>query len=107
MEQPDIALRFAPVTVAMFLRNTIDNFAEIARAKGVELKANSLTDTKILADEEALVKVFNNLIENALRYTPSGGSITVHEYKQDHFICIAVRDTGCGIPQKCLPFVFD
>ena len=49
----------------------------------------------------------NNLVDNAIKFTPSGGSVTIGCNRRDGLICISVRDTGCGIPKEFLPRIFD
>jgi signal transduction histidine kinase len=61
----------------------------------------------IWADPDMLARVFDNLCSNALRYTPSGGSITVDAKQQGSVLRITVTDTGKGIPTAALPRVFD
>jgi signal transduction histidine kinase len=61
----------------------------------------------ILADPDLLARVFTNLCDNALRHTPSGGSVTIEARQVDTMLEVAVTDTGKGIPTAALPRVFD
>jgi hypothetical protein len=61
----------------------------------------------IRGDADRLQQVFWNLIQNALKFTPAGGSITVHSSNQDSAIRVSVRDTGCGIEPELLARVFE
>lgn len=63
-------------------------------------------DAFIMAQPEKMHILFENLIYNALRATPKEGSITVSANPGDSRVCITVEDTGCGIPEHELPFVF-
>lgn len=63
-------------------------------------------DVFLLAQPKKLNMMFENLIYNALRATPCNGSITISAKAVDGKVCIAVEDTGCGIPKEELPFVF-
>ncbi len=63
-------------------------------------------DAFLTAQPEKLNILFENLIYNALRATPEEGSITVSAELVGDKICITVADTGCGIPEKELPFIF-
>lgn len=58
-------------------------------------------------DAIQLRRLFTNLIENALQYTPDGGKVKVSIQKNDTFVNIIVEDTGIGIPADRLSFVFD
>jgi signal transduction histidine kinase len=59
------------------------------------------------ADPVALRQALGNLVENAVRYTPSGGTITIFSRIEDHGISVGVRDTGAGIPPEHLPRIFE
>ena len=61
----------------------------------------------VLGDKNRLRQVFINIIDNALKYTPKGGAVTVNIKEAARFIYISVSDTGCGIPAEHLPRVTD
>lgn len=61
----------------------------------------------IWADPDMLTRVFDNLCSNALRYTPSGGNVTVDALQQGNMLLVSVTDSGKGIPTEALPRVFD
>ena len=63
--------------------------------------------TLVLADEEAIRQVLDNLIDNAIKYTPEGGSVRVRCSTQGPTIAVEVADTGIGIPHDDLPRVFE
>ncbi|MCG4735200.1 cell wall metabolism sensor histidine kinase WalK, partial [Casaltella massiliensis] len=58
-------------------------------------------------DEDKIEQVLTNLIDNAIRHTPSGGNVYVHVGVEDGKVNIDVEDTGSGIPEEDLPFVFE
>lgn len=83
-------------------------FQARCREKGVNL--NTETDPglpSINIDRDRIKQVLHNLLENALRYTPAGGSISVTTVKENSLINVAVTDTGSGIDPADLPYVFD
>ncbi|HXC99508.1 MAG TPA: ATP-binding protein, partial [Verrucomicrobiae bacterium] len=61
----------------------------------------------VLADRDKLEKMILNLVFNALKFTPKGGSVTLRVEKVGEHLNISVKDTGVGISEKNLPFVFD
>lgn len=61
----------------------------------------------VLGDAARLVQVFCNLLENASRYTPEGGEISLTASTAGDCVVVAVKDTGIGITAKALPHVFD
>lgn len=63
-------------------------------------------DAFLMAQPEKLDILFENLFYNALRATPRNGSVTVSARVREEKICVVVEDTGCGIPEQELPFIF-
>jgi two-component system phosphate regulon sensor histidine kinase PhoR len=61
----------------------------------------------VWADEEALDEILDNLVDNALKYTPEGGRVSVKWGVRDEFVCLEVIDTGIGIPASDLSRVFE
>src|SRR5260370_15151053 len=59
------------------------------------------------ADPDMLTRVFTNLCDNALRYTPAGGAVTIDATRHGNLLGISVTDTGPGIPPAALPRLFD
>jgi two-component system phosphate regulon sensor histidine kinase PhoR len=80
---------------------------EQARDRNVLLRSIDIPAATVFGDRDALTRVFTNLIENSIRYTPSGGNIIVGGWKQDTAVCISIEDTGIGIPPESLPNIFD
>lgn len=78
-----------------------------ASAIDVQLLVRAAGHTPVLGDGDRLRQVIGNLISNALRYTPAGGSIVMDCYAQDDTAIVAVTDTGTGIAEEDLPHVFD
>lgn len=58
-------------------------------------------------DAERLARVFENLVTNAIKYSPDGGSIEVSLTRQDGNVLVAIRDRGMGIPKDALPHIFE
>jgi signal transduction histidine kinase len=61
----------------------------------------------VQADADMLTRVFSNLFNNSLHYTPAGGQITVDAAREENMLVISITDTGSGIPEEALPRVFD
>jgi two-component system phosphate regulon sensor histidine kinase PhoR len=59
------------------------------------------------ADEEAISQILDNLVDNAVKYTPPGGRIRVRWSAEEHQVCLQVEDTGIGIPDHDLPRIFE
>lgn len=74
--------------------------------KGVTLEVNDTTD-KVKADKTLTTFMLNTLIDNARKFTPAGGTITVSSKSIDDYVEISVTDTGQGIDQNTLSNIFD
>ena len=78
-----------------------------AQKKQIDLQSHLVTDIKILGDRVQLTRLFSNLIQNALQYTPEGGIVSVYINKDNRVAVVSIRDTGIGISTEQLPHVFD
>ena len=79
-----------------------------AEQKGVALQTSRAENLpSIMADPDRLKQILANLIENALRYTPSGGVIQLSANAEGQGVVIRVRDTGAGIPKDEIAHIFD
>lgn len=81
--------------------------AVLAETAGVRLVLESTGPLHVSADPDRLRQVIGNLISNALRYTPPGGTITIRADAVDGDVVVHISDTGCGIAEQDLPQIFD
>jgi len=89
-------------------QDIIQKFQLPASEKGILISASFPRDLPfVYADIGLVERALENLIENALRYTPKGGSIELALTPAEHGVTVQVKDTGCGIPQDELPRIFD
>jgi len=102
-----IPFRFQSVDVGAVLNAVVDTFALIATTRGVALDSTSAADLIVTADPQWLEHVLINLLDNAIKYTPPGGTISIQTMEISSDICVEVRDTGQGIPEDALPHIFD
>ena len=99
-----------PLALAPVVAGRVDAQRDRAEAKGLSLSLDlGTTDESllILADEEAVRQILDNLIDNAVKYTPEGGSVRVSCQHADGHVVLEVADTGIGIPRDDLPRVFE
>ncbi len=92
--------------VGMVGREVWTLLAARAEERGVRF-AQDLAVPTTLADPDALRQVLSNLMDNALRYTPKGGTITLRTRREDDGVRVSVRDTGSGITGDHLPRIFE
>jgi two-component system phosphate regulon sensor histidine kinase PhoR len=78
-----------------------------AEEKGVDMTLRPRRDKLVIwGTEEGLDRIFVNLVSNAVKYTPSGGTVTVSVRRVEEQAQVEVADTGIGIPEEALPYLF-
>ena len=98
--------RFAPVELAEIVRSAAELFRAQADEKHVQLDVRA-ESAVISGIRDSLADAVNNLLSNAIRYTPSGGRVSVECGCRDGSAMLIVSDTGIGIPQDELPRLFE
>lgn len=103
-----LSVETEPQAVHQIVDAVLEMFAEQAAGQAVALRSElPATLPWVLADASRIVQVFGNLIGNALKFTPAGGSVTIGARAETREMVLWVRDTGTGIPPEDVPFVFD
>jgi signal transduction histidine kinase len=97
-----------PVQMDFLMNAVAEKILPHANPAGVNIAVNAPKDLPALSgDGDRLSQVFTNLVDNALKFTPAGGSITLQAESVQNEMQIQVRDTGRGIPAAALPHVFE
>ena len=108
LEAGKMGLTIEPRNVLIPIERAFAILEPFARQSGIDLKVIPPTEESIaLLDVEQIQRVLMNLIGNAIKFTPRGGSITIIAERALHEIQISVVDSGPGIPQEFLPSIFD
>lgn len=92
--------------VSTLLVNKVTLFKESVAHKGITMESDVDEECYVRADPYAIDRIFNNLLDNALKYTPSGGKIILLCRKSDKKIICSVQDTGIGISEEQLDNIF-
>jgi two-component system OmpR family sensor kinase len=79
----------------------------LAAEKGLTLQLNAAEEMPFRGDENLLRRLLLNLVDNAIKYTPRGGGVTVSCQREDTRYIITVSDTGPGIPAEAQPHIFE
>lgn len=103
-----VRLKLAELDVATQIDAAVTNARPAAAARGVNLECVSDgAHMPTAGDSDRLQQIFSNLLSNAIKFTPKGGAVRVESRRLDHHAEIRVSDTGIGIKEDFLPFVFD
>lgn len=104
----ELKLVYQSIPARELLEQVQQSFEPLALEQGVKLAVDAHENLPNLrVDRERMVQVLANLVANALRYTPSGGTVTLAAHERDGGLQISVRDTGSGIPADKLPNIFE
>jgi heavy metal sensor kinase len=102
-----IPVRREQVEVAPVLGEVIEAFATRATQRGVSIEVRAPEGVRASLDPLRIRQAVGNLLDNALRHTPPGGTVTVEAARADGFLSLGVRDTGEGFPEIFLPSAFE
>jgi len=89
-----------PVDLCQLLREVVEVYAYVAEEKGVAVRLDLLEPCELPVDSNRLRQVFANLLDNAIKYTPAGGSVTITTKNEPSRLLVNFRDTGIGIPPE-------
>lgn len=89
------------------LKTIVERYMPQAKKAGLEIAAEIPEGLEVQASGDQMEQVFVNLLDNAVKYTPSGGTITVSAAKQGPQVAISFQDTGIGIMTENLPRIFE
>jgi hypothetical protein len=108
LEAMGIELKVGEVDLEELLREVLDSLELIAENKGIRVRLEKEGEVPtIMADRDKLQKVFTNLYDNALKYTPEGGEVTVRLWAVPAGVEVEVRDSGIGMNPEEMSCLFD
>ena len=101
-------LHRAPASLSDLVSDTLESFSQLAKQQEITLEGQVESDVDpVLMDTQAIGRVFNNLISNALRHTPGQGRVSVWVRRAGPGVDVTVSDTGEGIRSQDIPHIFE
>ena len=101
-------LHRAPASLSDLVSDTLESFSELAKQQDIRLEGEVEADVDpVSMDTQAIGRVLNNLIGNALRHTPGGGQVRVRARRRGAGVEVTVSDTGEGIRAEDIPHIFE
>lgn len=97
------------VNLLMLLNQAVEEIEDFAEDNKIKITKNysSLNDQKIIGDFNQLKRVFVNLIENAIKFTPEDGTVQIVGMRESYKVTISIRDNGIGIPNELKERIFE
>ncbi len=101
------ALQMEKVDLNLLIKNVLEAVEVLALQKHITIDLNGAHTGDMVGDKNQLKRLVLNILDNAIKYTPDGGKITIDLQQQKEFVQIDIADSGIGIPEVELPHIFD
>jgi heavy metal sensor kinase len=107
LDAGEAPLEWSDVDLGELAAGTAEQMRLMAEDRGIQLECSQLHSAIVQADRGRLKQVIVNLLDNAIRFTPRGGTVTLRTVPGESQHALEVQDTGVGIPAAALPNIFD
>lgn len=108
LESLEQAMRSELLELGVLFAEILDDYRTIGKQKEIEIEFEAPEDRcMLLGDAHLLRRALSNLLDNALRFTPQLGKISIHWHKEETRILFSIEDTGPGISQQAMPHIFE
>jgi len=98
---------FTEVNIGELINSLATDAEILCQEKGLTFQLGEVQDLVVKGDDARLRELFMNLLDNAIRYTPAPGAVSVSARREGQMAVVAVTDTGIGIPARDIPFIFE
>lgn len=106
MGKTEIRMIPKPLALDEIVASSLTDMKIMAERKNISMMTEVPAGLIVMGDRDRLTEVFLNLLDNAIKFTPTGGSISIKAWEEDRSVHVTVSDTGIGIPENVLPLLF-
>ena len=103
----ELELNLHPLDLSALAASAVEHFSARAREKRIDIHLELGDCGMILADAERIQQILHNLLQNGIRYTPDKGKLILNLTCDESYAVLTLLDTGPGIPEEALPYIFD
>ncbi len=96
-----------PAEISALMRDILDDMEILAHQKGIEIDFVSQDGVILPIDKDKIARAIINILDNAIKYTPGNGRISIEVIRENKRAIVTITDTGIGIPEHDLPHIFD
>jgi heavy metal sensor kinase len=107
LDAGDAQREWIDVDLGELATSTVEQMRLLAEDRGIQLQSTAVSPVTVRGDRGRLKQVIVNLLDNAIKFTPRGGVVTLRTQSQEHYGLLEVSDSGIGIPAAAVPHVFD
>jgi heavy metal sensor kinase len=107
LDSSSVSLASDKADISAIMRDILDDMEILAHQKGIEIDFVSQEGIILPIDKDQIMRAFINILENAIKYTPEKGRVSVEVIRENAYAIITISDTGIGIPEQDLPHIFD
>ena len=95
-----------PLALDEIVTSSMADMKVMAERKNINMMTDVPAGLIVMGDRDRLTEVFLNLLDNAIKFTPTGGGISIKAWEEDRSVHVTVSDTGIGIPENVIPLLF-
>ncbi len=107
LEEGTASMHSGPVNLSMILDQLDEKMFPLIQAAELTIKKDIAPDLVVMGDGDRLAQVFTNLLDNAIKFTPTGGTVTLSLKSEQSYVLVSVSDTGVGIPDMEASRIFE
>lgn len=107
IEKDEFNLKVETFDIKSVINHRLDNLRELARQKNIKINSENLPSIFVSADKTKIKQLIDNIVNNAIKYTDSGGEISVKMNRRKSDLELSISDNGIGISEKDIPYIFD